>query len=86
MKTNKAQRDADAWNATHPIGTLVTVRKDSGEVLETRTRSEAWTLGASCHGPGHTAVVMVDGIAGGYMLDRVKPRTSLTDNTSGEKR
>jgi hypothetical protein len=63
------------WNLVYPIGTPVTVEKDSGEIFKTVTRSEAWALGGARGGelPGHTAVVMVDGIAGGYLLSRVRP-------------
>lgn len=64
----KAQAQADAWNAKHPVGTPVTVVRDSGPPLETKTRSIAWE--ASC-----TAIVKVDGIAGGYDLDRIEVRT-----------
>jgi hypothetical protein len=38
-----------------------------GSELTTKTRSEAWVMGE------HTPVVMVEGIAGGYALDRVTP-------------
>lgn len=70
----RAGKAAQDWNEAHPIGTPVSVRKDDGTVLETHTRSVAWTLGESCHGPGHTAVVSVNGISGGYSLERVTPR------------
>jgi hypothetical protein len=39
---------------------------DSGEIRETRTRSEAQVLG------GHSAVVWLEGISGCYLLDRVR--------------
>lgn len=52
---------------TMPIGTPVTVKRDSGEILVTTTRSEPWQLGS-----GHW-VVSVVGISGGYDLDRVMP-------------
>jgi len=55
------------WNAANPIGTRVLVTLDAGSVLRTRTKSAAWMLG------GHTAVIKVDGIAGGYLLNRVRP-------------
>lgn len=61
----KAQAQADAWNARYPVGTPVIVRKDSGPELHTKTRSIAWE--ASC-----SAIVKVDGIAGGYDLDRIR--------------
>lgn len=56
------------WNRLNPEGTKVNVRKDDGSTLETVTRSPAWLMGE------HTAVVLVDGIAGGYMLERVTVR------------
>ncbi len=58
--------EADRWNAEHPVGTEVLVTRDNGEEERTKTRSEAWVLS------GHTAVVMVDGIAGGYLLSRIR--------------
>jgi hypothetical protein len=64
-----AQAEADAWNAAHPVGAEVTVTLDLGEVRFTRTRSIAWRI---CD----HASVMVEGITGGYLLSRVKPRSS----------
>ena len=64
----KEQKAVDVWNAAHPEGTLVYVVKDLGEVVETETRSPAWLAG------GHTALVSVNGIIGGYMLARVRAR------------
>lgn len=55
------------WNARYPVGTAVTVERDNGACERTATRSEAWMLS------GHTAVVMVDGIAGCYLLSRITP-------------
>jgi hypothetical protein len=52
-------------NQDTPIGTPVTVRKDDGKLFETVTRSKPWALG---HGQ---KVILVEGIAGGYMLERV---------------
>jgi len=62
-----AERDAEAWNAAHPVGTEVDVTRDDGLVLRTRTRSIAWRI---CD----HASVMVDGISGGYLLSRVRAR------------
>jgi len=59
------QKKVDKW--TYPIGQLVDVKKDDGTTLRTRTRSAAQLLS------GHTAVIWVDGIAGCYSLDCVKP-------------
>lgn len=62
---SKQQQAVDDWNAKHPPGTQVNVRMDNGSTRETKTRSEAWLLG------GHTAVILMEGISGGYSLDRV---------------
>ncbi|GAB6037660.1 hypothetical protein JCM15519_38470 [Fundidesulfovibrio butyratiphilus] len=57
----------DTWNLHYPIGTEVKVVKDRGEVLETRTRSQAWIT------PSGGVLVMIVGISGGYSLSRVIP-------------
>jgi hypothetical protein len=51
----------------HGVGTPVAVRLDTGKVRITKTRSPAWTVG------GHTDVVLLEGITGCYLLDRVSP-------------
>ena len=61
----KAVRD---WNDAHRIGTPCTVELDSGDIVATKTRSEAWMLS------GHTAVVMLEGISGAYALERVRAK------------
>lgn len=67
MKRKPNQQNAvDRWNANHPIGTVVDLTKDSGEVVRTKTRSEAEVLS------GHTAVIWLEGVRGCYCLDRVK--------------
>lgn len=60
-----AQQKVDEFNNFVPVGTPVEVTRDSGEVLQTKTRSVAWLLGTQ-------GVVQVEGIAGCYLLDRVK--------------
>ena len=55
-------------NQELPVGTPVNLRRDDGSIFETVTRSIPWKLG------GHTWVVMVEGIAGGYLLDRITAR------------
>lgn len=50
-----------------PIGTEVVVRRDSGDVLVTRTCSVPWLLG------GHSWVVLLEGISGCYSVARVFP-------------
>ncbi len=59
---------ASDWNAAHPVGTPVVVTRDDGSKLETVTRSVAWRI---CD----HASVMVVGISGGYLLDRVQAVT-----------
>jgi hypothetical protein len=54
-------------NTKLPEGTAVSVLLDNGETWHTKTRSMPWQLG---HGQW---VVALEGKAGGYALDRVKP-------------
>lgn len=56
------------WNRLNADGVKVNVRKDNGSIVETTTRSTAWLMGE------HTAVILVDGIAGGFALERVTVR------------
>lgn len=60
----KQQALRDAWK--YPVGTPVNVRKDDKSVVQTKTRSMPWLLGG-------TAVIQVEGISGGYSLERVNP-------------
>jgi hypothetical protein len=66
----KSQRqmelEVENWNLRNKVGALVRVRLDSGEDVETTTRSKAQMLS------GHTPVIWVDGISGAYLLDRVE--------------
>lgn len=72
-----AQAEADAWNAAHPIRVPVIVTKDLGEQVATFTRSIAWRI--SDH-----ASVLVDGISGGYLLERVRLDLGRADVVAGE--
>ncbi len=76
MKAGKKEKKqvelVEAWNKEHPIGTKVVVTL-SDEIRHTKTRSKAQMLGASGDYPGHTAVIWLEGIAGCYTLERVKP-------------
>ncbi|MCK9420245.1 MAG: hypothetical protein M0R70_12785 [Nitrospirae bacterium] len=65
IQSKKEKGLCDRWNKLHPIGTAVVVKKDEGHKLFTITRSEAWQLGSG------TAVILVEGISGGYKLTRV---------------
>lgn len=58
------QGGIDLFNKTVPIGTAVIVVLDSGEQERTNTRSHAWLCSDS-------GVVLLDGIAGGYSIDRI---------------
>jgi hypothetical protein len=56
----------DLWNQRHPPGTLVIYHKLINPLeypKETKTRSKAWLMG------GHSAMVMVEGVAGGVMIE-----------------
>lgn len=53
------------WNFSFKPGQKVALVKDFGEVVEAHAESEAWLMG------GHTAVILVNGISGGYLLSRV---------------
>ena len=71
LETQRLRRQeamVNGWNSRHPIGSAVKVRMDSGLVMDTSTRSEAYLLG------GHTAVVLCIGISGAYSLERVTAR------------
>jgi hypothetical protein len=61
-----AARLVAEWNAACPVGTAVTVTRDNGTVEHTRTRSVAWQL------PSGSPLVLLEGIAGGYLLTRVQ--------------
>lgn len=65
MKTKvKQTRLVEEWKDV-PEGTPVVVTKDHGEQFETKTRSMPWLLCGA-------AAIMVEGIAGGYSLERVR--------------
>lgn len=61
------EAEVSKWNDAHPVGTAVKVRMDGGDIKLTTTTSEAWVMG------GHSAMIKVEGISGGYMLERVSP-------------
>lgn len=65
------QQQCDRFNAEYEIGQWVTVRKDNGEGLITRTRSRAEVLS------GHSAVIWVEALSGCYLLDRIIPMTGI---------
>jgi hypothetical protein len=55
---------AENWNLKHKVGTSVVLRKDSGENIQTKTRSEAYVCDAGY------AVCFFEGVSGYYLLDR----------------
>lgn len=63
----KAELMVENWNLKHPVGTHVFLRKDSGQIQATKTRSEA-EVSASGH-----AVCWFEGVTGYYLLDRATP-------------
>lgn len=66
MSTAQAERDVADFNERCPVGAAVTLRRDNGQVLETRVKYPAQVYDGR-------AVVWVDGIAGCYLLSRVRP-------------
>jgi hypothetical protein len=64
----KMQSECDRFNAANSVGAPVRVMLDGAkEPMETRTRSKAEVLS------GHSAVVLLEGVRGYYLLDRVTP-------------
>lgn len=59
-----------AQNWPWPIGTEVTVKRDNGDETITRTRSMPWMVGG-------IAVIALEGISGGYRLDRLRVEMNL---------
>lgn len=62
--------EVENWNLKNPVGTPVTVQFDNGAIRETVTTSKAQVLS------GHSAVIWLEGVAGAYLLDRVKVRAA----------
>lgn len=61
------QKQIDTFNATHAVGSIVTVKLDDGQTLDVEVEYPATILG------GHTAVGWFKHpeISGAYALDRV---------------
>jgi len=66
MDKVKAQEQCDTWNNHFPVGQRVILSRDNGEQYYTKTTSEAFVAQS-----GHP-VIHVAGVAGYYLLDRVK--------------
>ncbi len=65
--TAELEHQVAGWNQLWPVGLDVIVQLDDRSQRATKTESEAWVMG------GHSAMIRLEGISGGYMLDRVKP-------------
>jgi hypothetical protein len=59
-----AALECENWNLKHPVGTPVTLQKDGGEALETKTRSAAYVADSGY------AVCFFEGVSGYYLLNR----------------
>ncbi len=59
-----AALECENWNLKHPVGQTVAVRKDSGETIHTKTRSEAFVCDSGY------AVCFFEEISGYYLLNR----------------
>jgi hypothetical protein len=67
-----AALEAENWNLKYPVGTAVSLLKDSGEEVETKTRSEAYVCAANY------AVIFLEDVRGYYLLSRVRATTRRT--------
>lgn len=56
--------ESENWNLKHPVGTAVHLRKDSGEVVKTKTRTQAFVCDSGY------AVCFFEGVSGYYLLNR----------------
>ena len=74
----EVEKRVEDWNSKYPPGTRVVLTDDLDQEHETVTRSPAWVIG------GHTAVVEVEGRAGGYSLSRITPQSQGNSATGGE--
>lgn len=68
-KRPNPQEAVDLFNARVPVGAEVSVVRDDKTATVTKTTSAAYVLG------GHTAVIMLEGISGCFLLSRVSPIT-----------
>lgn len=64
-RTSRAEKECDAWNRAHPVGTPVSLRKDNDQTVSTKTRSEAYVSDAGY------PVIFLEGVTGYYLLNRV---------------
>ena len=69
MRRDEALKNANRLAALPP-GSMVNVRLDSGETVSRTLDSVPWLMG------GHSWVVRVGGISGGFCCSRVTPAAS----------
>ena len=69
---NKRTPSAEEWNRRYPHPIEVTLILDDRSILQTKTRGLAWEVADGI------AVICVEGKAGGYRLNRVLPRDSVS--------
>ncbi len=67
MRQSPSQRVRE-WNASHPVGQIVTFLDDKDQAFTVRTRSEAWLL------RGRIPVVRIEGRRGCFSLCRMTPK------------
>lgn len=79
----RAEESCEAWNRLYPVGTRVRVYRllgDESGAVETVTTSQAWVMA------GHSAMVSVRGLTGGYYLTNVRPLVGQSTNLIAELR
>jgi hypothetical protein len=70
------QTICDKFNAAVRLRNEVAVKLDGGEILHTKTRSDAQVLS------GHSPVIWLENVSGCYLLDRV---TKLTEEEKAHR-
>lgn len=80
MKPNlsKLQAKVDAFNAQHPVGSMVYVTTDDGKIRYDETTAKAEVLS------GYTPVVWLKNTRGCYDLDRIRPAGVTTNRFINE--
>lgn len=80
---SRAVESCEAWNRLYPVGTRVRVyrlRGDESGAIDTVTTSQAWVMA------GHSAMISVRGLTGGYCLTHVRPLIGQSENKIAELR
>jgi hypothetical protein len=69
-RDEEMQRICERWNAANPVGTPVKLEKDSGALVDTKTRSEAYVCESGY------PVCFFEGVSGYYLLARATPTSA----------